>query len=88
MIEFFKIYVQVIVVAVHPIDREFEYTHVNWAPTRPYGGLQTYSLFLVTLFFFFFFASFNNMCKVALKRWMDSNYRTIAAAGLFCCSMT
>ncbi len=34
---------EVIVVAMFPFDREYEYTHVDWAPGRPWGGLANYA---------------------------------------------
>ncbi len=33
----------VIVVAIHPLDREREYTHTGWAPGRAWGGLDGYT---------------------------------------------
>ena len=33
----------VIVVAIQPFDREFEYTHEPWAPGRRWGGLTGYA---------------------------------------------
>ncbi len=40
---------KVIVVAIHPIDREYEYTHTYWLPLRKYGGLDDYANYLVKL---------------------------------------
>jgi hypothetical protein len=40
---------KVIVVAIEPNNREFEYTHVYWLPTRPYGGVHEYSRWLCKL---------------------------------------
>lgn len=55
----------VIVVAVEPIDRELEYTHVDWAGgTRPWGGLDDYADYLAD----------------DVKGWVDTHYRTVAGA--------
>lgn len=55
----------VIVVAVHPNDREYEYTHVDWAGgTRPYGGLGAHADYLAD----------------DVKGWVDTYYRTLPAA--------
>lgn len=40
---------QVIVVAVHSIAREEEYTHAYWLPFMKYGGLSEYADYLVSL---------------------------------------
>jgi predicted alpha/beta superfamily hydrolase len=34
---------KVIIVAIHPINREFEYTHTSWAPFRASGGTEIYT---------------------------------------------
>jgi len=39
----------VIIIAVCPNDREYEYTHTKWLPTRKFGGVKEYSNFLVEL---------------------------------------
>eukprot|EP01117_Protostelium_nocturnum_P018119 TRINITY_DN7510_c0_g2_i3.p1 TRINITY_DN7510_c0_g2~~TRINITY_DN7510_c0_g2_i3.p1 ORF type:complete len:293 (-),score=63.54 TRINITY_DN7510_c0_g2_i3:284-1162(-) len=51
-----------IVVAICPIDREYEYTHSYWAPTRSSGGLEGYAKFLAE----------------DVKPWIDSNYKTLS----------
>jgi len=40
---------QVIIIAICPNDREYEYTHTYWLPTRNYGGVEEYALFLIEL---------------------------------------
>jgi len=55
---------KVIVVAVHPIDRFYEYTHQYWAPSYNYGGLDEYSKYLAT----------------TIKGFIDKNYRTLSSA--------
>lgn len=50
----------VIVVAIHPIDREREYTHAFWAPGRACCGLDSYT----------------NYVAQHVKGFMDANYRT------------
>jgi len=52
---------KVIVVAVHPVDRNYEYTHQYWAPMYTYGGLDEYA---------------NYLAKI-VKGFVDQNYRTI-----------
>ncbi|HJL06491.1 MAG TPA: alpha/beta hydrolase-fold protein [Polyangiaceae bacterium LLY-WYZ-15_(1-7)] len=32
-----------LVVAIHPLEREREYTHASWAPTRAWGGLGAHA---------------------------------------------
>jgi predicted alpha/beta superfamily hydrolase len=50
----------VIVVALHPIERDAEYTHAPTFPGRPYGGLETYARHVAE----------------AVKPWVDSAYLT------------
>jgi predicted alpha/beta superfamily hydrolase len=50
----------VIIVAVHPINRNAEYTHAPTFAGQPYGGLDTYARY----------------CTEALKPWVDEAYRT------------
>ncbi|MBK8011535.1 MAG: alpha/beta hydrolase [Deltaproteobacteria bacterium] len=52
---------EVIVVAVHPIVRDFEYTHAPWAPGRPCCGVERYATYLTT----------------RLLPFIDATYRTI-----------
>eukprot|EP01119_Soliformovum_irregulare_P001641 TRINITY_DN11376_c0_g1_i1.p1 TRINITY_DN11376_c0_g1~~TRINITY_DN11376_c0_g1_i1.p1 ORF type:complete len:298 (-),score=49.01 TRINITY_DN11376_c0_g1_i1:68-961(-) len=51
---------RVIIVAIEPRDREHEYTHVKWMPTRTYGGLEEYS----------------NILAYHVKPWFDTHYKT------------
>lgn len=48
------------VVALHPLDRDWEYTHDDWAPGRPYGGLPEYAAWLAE----------------RVKPWVDRHYPT------------
>lgn len=51
----------VIVVAIEPVNREYEYTHVDWASgTQPWGGLDAYADYLAD----------------DVKGWVDDHYRT------------
>jgi pimeloyl-ACP methyl ester carboxylesterase len=52
---------RVLVVAVHPIDRRFEYTHTPYAPGRPSGGLAAYTDYVAD----------------RLKGFIDTHYRTL-----------
>ena len=54
----------VIVVAIHPLDREREYTHTSWGPGRAYGGAQAYT----------------NYVADCVKGFIDTHYHTDAAA--------
>ncbi|KAJ3309966.1 hypothetical protein HDU93_005463, partial [Gonapodya sp. JEL0774] len=40
---------RLIIVAVHPVDRELEYTDTEWAPGRAYGGLPGHAQWMVEL---------------------------------------
>lgn len=52
----------VIVVAIEPVNREYEYTHVDWASgTRAWGGLDGYADYLAD----------------DVKGWFDDHYRTL-----------
>jgi pimeloyl-ACP methyl ester carboxylesterase len=51
-----------IVVAIVPVNRENEYTHTQWFPQRPFGGLDIYADYLAE----------------DLKAWIDENYRTLS----------
>jgi hypothetical protein len=51
----------VIIVAVVPNDREHEYTDVEWAPGRAYGGLDRYA----------------QLMAGHIKPWVDATYRTV-----------
>jgi len=51
---------RLILVAVHPVDRDVEYTHAPWFPDRAYGGLPAYSDYLAK----------------KLKPWIDAHYPT------------
>jgi pimeloyl-ACP methyl ester carboxylesterase len=51
---------QVIVVAVHALDRNYEYSHMPYAPDGPCCGVETYSDYLAD----------------SLKVFLDSHYRT------------
>jgi len=53
---------KVLVVAVHPIDRNREYTHTFWAPGMGSGGVIDYS----------------NYLAFHLKPWVDQNYKTLS----------
>lgn len=55
---------EVIVVAVHPIDRNTEYTHAEWFPGKNCCGVGTYTDYLAT----------------KLKPFVDGAYRTLPAA--------
>jgi hypothetical protein len=55
----------VIVVAVHPVDRDAEYTHAPWFPGRAWGGLPRYASWVADV----------------LKPWVDATYRTRPARG-------
>lgn len=59
---------EIIVVAVHPLDREVEYTHAYWAPGRGCCGLAAYADYLAD----------------ALKSFVDGHYRTRASASDTC----
>jgi len=52
-----------IVVAIHPNDREYEYTLDMWMIWRSYGGLEGYAKYIAD----------------CLKPWIDANYRTLAS---------
>lgn len=52
----------VIVVAIHALDRDREYTHEEVLPDRPYGGLHGYGDYVAT----------------SLKPWIDAHYRTLS----------
>lgn len=54
-----------LVVAIHPVRRDWEYTHAPWAPGRPWGGLTAYAAWLATV----------------VKPWIDENYPTDARRG-------
>lgn len=54
----------VIVVAIHPIDREREYTHTSWAPGRACCGLDDYSDYVAD----------------CVKTFIDTHYHTDARA--------
>ncbi|MCB9689147.1 MAG: alpha/beta hydrolase [Alphaproteobacteria bacterium] len=49
-----------IVVAVHPLRRDHEYTHAFWGPRRDFGGLPVYASWLAE----------------ELKPWIDATYPT------------
>jgi pimeloyl-ACP methyl ester carboxylesterase len=49
-----------VVVALHPLRRDWEYTHADWAPERPWGGLPEYSRWLAEV----------------VKPWVDRHYPT------------
>jgi hypothetical protein len=49
-----------LVVALHPLRRDWEYTHVDWAPGRPHGGLAQYADWLAG----------------RVKPWIDAHYPT------------
>jgi pimeloyl-ACP methyl ester carboxylesterase len=51
---------RVIVVAIHPIERNREYTHVPWADGQPCCGVDAYTDYVAD----------------ALKGWLDTWYRT------------
>jgi pimeloyl-ACP methyl ester carboxylesterase len=51
---------RVLVVAVHPLDRRFEYTHAPYAPGRPSGGLAAYTDYMAD----------------RVKGFIDAHYRT------------
>lgn len=53
---------KMIVVAIVPVNRENEYTHTQWFPQRPFGGLDIYADYLAE----------------DLKAWIDENYRTLS----------
>ena len=36
----------VVLVAIHPVDRDVEYTHAPWFPGRPFGGLPGYAKYV------------------------------------------
>ncbi|CAF1028729.1 unnamed protein product [Didymodactylos carnosus] len=55
---------QGIVVAIHPLDRNREYTHTHWMWKQAYGGVDDYNDNIV-----------NNV-----KPWIDKNYRTLPTA--------
>ena len=52
----------VIIVAIHPLDRDFEYTHEEVLPKIPSGGLSSYAQYIAS----------------DVKPWFDSTYRTLA----------
>lgn len=54
---------EIIVVAVHPLDREREYTHAEWAPGHACCGLPAYADYLADV----------------LKPFVDQHYRTLAS---------
>lgn len=51
----------VIIVALHPVDRDREYTHAPWFRGKSWGGLPGYAAWLAG----------------PLKRWVDAHYRTL-----------
>ncbi|CAF1105925.1 unnamed protein product [Rotaria sp. Silwood1] len=53
---------QAIVVAIHPIDRNREYTHSHWMWKQTYGAVDDY----------------NNYIVKYVKPWIDRNYRTLS----------
>ncbi|CAF1398732.1 unnamed protein product [Rotaria sordida] len=55
---------QVIVVAIHPVDRNREYTHSHWMWKYTYGGVDDYNNYIVN----------------HVKPFIDRNYRTSSAA--------
>jgi hypothetical protein len=55
---------EVIVVAVHPIDRNSEYTHASWFPGKTCCGVGTYTEYLAS----------------KLKPFIDGAYRTLPSA--------
>jgi hypothetical protein len=54
----------VIVVAVHPLNREREYTHTEWAPNRDCCGAEEYTKYIAD----------------HVKGFIDANYRTLPEA--------
>jgi pimeloyl-ACP methyl ester carboxylesterase len=46
------------VIAIHPVRRDWEYTHADWAPGRPWGGLPAYAAWLATV----------------VKPWVDAHF--------------
>ena len=54
-----------LVVAVHPLRRDHEYTHTSWGPGRAHGGLPTYAAWLAE----------------ALVPWVDATWPTARGAG-------
>lgn len=55
----------VIIVAITPLDREYEYTHTSWAPGRASGGAQVYADYVAD----------------CVKPFIDANYYTDAKTG-------
>eukprot|EP01103_Thecamoeba_quadrilineata_P019343 TRINITY_DN7789_c0_g1_i1.p1 TRINITY_DN7789_c0_g1~~TRINITY_DN7789_c0_g1_i1.p1 ORF type:complete len:444 (-),score=66.81 TRINITY_DN7789_c0_g1_i1:31-1326(-) len=52
----------VILVAIHPNNREKEYTYANWELLHDYGGVKNYSQYVATV----------------LKPFIDQHYRTLS----------
>ncbi|CAF0769078.1 unnamed protein product [Adineta steineri] len=55
---------QVIVVAIHSVDRNREYTHVNWMWQQSFGGVHDYNDYIVN----------------HIKPFIDRNYRTLSTS--------
>jgi pimeloyl-ACP methyl ester carboxylesterase len=59
---------EVIAVAIHPREREREYTHTEWSPGRSYGGLERYTRYVAE----------------DVKGFVDAHYRTKPEASSTC----
>ncbi|RYE93148.1 MAG: alpha/beta hydrolase, partial [Myxococcales bacterium] len=52
---------RLLIVALHPVDRDREYTHAPWFPGRPYGGLEAYAAHVAG----------------PVRDWVDASYPTV-----------